>query len=605
MNYPLISEYIEAVKAAEDNFKELTYLRPVLDNDAQPVMTSGNFAVVFKMQDKETGKFYALKCFTKEQEGRAEAYHQIAEELKDVDSPYLVSLRYLDKELFVDTEQTTETEFPVLLMDWVEGKTLDKCLRENLDDKYALEMLAYRFSQLAQWLIPQPFAHGDLKPNNILVREDGTLVLVDYDGMYVPAMKGQKARELGSPDFRHPLMTENDFDESIDVFPFISILLSIKAISINPYLLEKYGAADRLLFSANDYRKPCECMFLKQIFPSEDNSLNRLISILILYLDNYSFNIETDSWCIKQSDLNCFNTKVSINDVIDKYVDIWGNEYSKDKKRLLKVGHPNGYSYDYGGYVRYELEKGLKVICDNAFVGNVCWPDSAAMPARASLATYSVLQNSIIAIGDYAFKGNSIFDTFVIPESLIYMGRNPFALTDVYDIEDHSGNYYVTYRTALYTKDKKTLIHDFKERSGWYRLPKYVECIGEYSFSRFSFEREIECNNILYLSLPDSVKRIEDYAFMNCNLVEIRMPRNIEYIGHNIFKNCHNLREIRVPKESLETYKILLPEQYHRLLRIEVPILDEQSYADYVDFLDEMQEYENEIEYADYIANRD
>ena len=95
-------------------------------------------------------------------------------------------------------------------MDWVEGKTLDKYLRENLDDKYALEMLAYRFSQLSQWLILQPFAHGDLKPDNILVREDGMLVLVDYDGMYVPAMKGQKARELGSPDFRHPLRTENE-----------------------------------------------------------------------------------------------------------------------------------------------------------------------------------------------------------------------------------------------------------------------------------------------------------------------------------------------------------------------------------------------------------
>ena len=167
MNYPLISEYIEAIKAAKDNFEKLTNLRAVLGDDGQPVLTSGNFAVVFKMKDEETGKFYALKCFTKEQEGRAEAYHQIAEKLKDVDSPYLVSLRYLEKELFVDTEQTDETEFPVLLMDWVEGKTLDKYLRENLDDKYALEMLAYRFSQLAQWLIPQPFAHGDLKPIGI------------------------------------------------------------------------------------------------------------------------------------------------------------------------------------------------------------------------------------------------------------------------------------------------------------------------------------------------------------------------------------------------------------------------------------------------------
>ena len=192
MNYPLISDYIEAIKSAEDNFEELTTLRAVLGNDGQPVMTSGNFAVVFKMKDEETGKCYALKCFTKEQEGRPEAYKQIAEELKDVDSPYLVSIRYFDKELFVDTEQTDETEFPVLLMDWVEGKTLDKYLRENLDDKYALEMLAYRFSQLTQWLIPQPFAHGDLKPDNILVREDGTLVLVDYDGMYVPAMKAKR-----------------------------------------------------------------------------------------------------------------------------------------------------------------------------------------------------------------------------------------------------------------------------------------------------------------------------------------------------------------------------------------------------------------------------
>ena len=96
MNYPLISDYIEAIKSAEDNFKELTNLRPVLGDDGQPIMASGNFAVVFKMEDEQSGKLYAIKCFTKEQEGRAEAYKQIAEELKDVDSPYLVSIRYLD-----------------------------------------------------------------------------------------------------------------------------------------------------------------------------------------------------------------------------------------------------------------------------------------------------------------------------------------------------------------------------------------------------------------------------------------------------------------------------------------------------------------------------
>ena len=108
MNYPLISEYIEAIKSAEDNFKELSYLRPVLGDDGLPVMTSGNFAVVFKMKDEQSGKFYAVKCFTKEQEARAEAYREITKELNDVSSPYLVSIRYLDKDLFVDTGQTTE-----------------------------------------------------------------------------------------------------------------------------------------------------------------------------------------------------------------------------------------------------------------------------------------------------------------------------------------------------------------------------------------------------------------------------------------------------------------------------------------------------------------
>ena len=292
MNYPLISEYIESIKAAEDNFEELSYLKPVLGDDGLPVMTSGNFAVVFKMEDEQSGKFYAVKCFTKEQKGRAGAYREIAKELGKVLSPYILSVQYLDKELFVDTDQTTETEFPVLLMDWVEGKTLDKYLRENLDDKYALEMLAYRFCQLAQWLIPQPFAHGDLKPDNILVREDGTLVLVDYDGMYVPAMKGQKARELGSRDFRHPLRTEEDFDEHIDDFSFVSILLSLQAISLNPQLLEEYGAVDRLLFSERDYRNIDENPIIDLLYSYNNPEINVITSIFVsLLIRKFCFTI--------------------------------------------------------------------------------------------------------------------------------------------------------------------------------------------------------------------------------------------------------------------------------------------------------------------------
>lgn len=295
MQYPLISEYVDAIRSAEDNLDKLRDLRPVFDSNGTPIMSSGNFAVVFKMRSERDDKLYALKCFTKEQEGREEAYRQIADELEFVQSTYLAKVTYYDRELFVDTQSSDDNEFPVLLMDWVEGETLDKYIRQNINDTYALEILAYNFSRLAMWLLQQPFAHGDLKPDNILVYEDGSLTLVDYDGMFVPAMQGQKSRELGCPDFRHPLRTEDDFNEHIDDFPAISILLSFRLIASDPSLLDKYGASDRLLFSESDYRNLSSCELLKSIFPSEHTEINALIGLfMITLLQKYlivSFNL--------------------------------------------------------------------------------------------------------------------------------------------------------------------------------------------------------------------------------------------------------------------------------------------------------------------------
>ena len=253
MQYPLISEYVRAIQDATDNLGELAHLVPVLDDHGEPYRSSGAFAVVFKMKDEQTGKCYALKCFTEEQEGRAEAYRQIADELEFVDSTYITSVKYLEKEIFVDSS-CEEDEFPVLLMDWIDGETMETYIAENNQDNYAMAMLCYRFCKMAAWLRSQPFAHGDIKPDNIMVRPDGNLTLVDYDGMFVPAMKGQKSPTIGTKDFSHPLRTVDDFDETIDDFALASIALSLKAISLKPSLLDEYGAADRLLFSAEDYR---------------------------------------------------------------------------------------------------------------------------------------------------------------------------------------------------------------------------------------------------------------------------------------------------------------------------------------------------------------
>ena len=282
MQYPLISEYVRAIQDASNNLDELAHLVPVLDDHGEPYRSSGAFAVVFKMKDEQTGKCYALKCFTEEQEGRAEAYCQIADELEFVDSSYITSVKYLDKEIFVDSS-CEEDEFPVLLMDWINGETMENYIAENYQDNYAMAMLCYRFCKMAAWLRSQPFAHGDIKPDNIMVRPDGNLTLVDYDGMFVPAMKGQKSPTIGTKDFSHPLRTVDDFDETIDDFALASIALSLKAISLKPSLLDEYGAADRLLFSAEDYRDLSKSKVMSALQElMNDEEVNTLLSMFLL-----------------------------------------------------------------------------------------------------------------------------------------------------------------------------------------------------------------------------------------------------------------------------------------------------------------------------------
>ena len=298
MQYPLISEYVRAIQDASNNLDKLAHLVPVLDDHGEPYRSSGAFAVVFKMKDEQTGKCYALKCFTEEQEGRAEAYRKIADELECVDSSYITSVKYLDKEIFVDSS-CEEDEFPVLLMDWIEGETMENYIAANYQDNYAMAMLCYRFCKMAAWLRSQPFAHGDIKPDNIMVRPDGSLTLVDYDGMFVPAMKGQKSPTIGTKDFSHPLRTVDDFDETIDDFALASIALSLKAISLKPSLLDEYGAADRLLFSVNDYNKLCKINLWKKLSKIKNMEIKKLQTCLRLAENRQNYDNLLIS-CVKE-----------------------------------------------------------------------------------------------------------------------------------------------------------------------------------------------------------------------------------------------------------------------------------------------------------------
>ena len=57
------------------------------------------------------------------------------------------------------------------------------------------------------------------------------LQLVDYDGMFVPALKGLKATENGHDYFQHPNRNLDSYSTNLDNFSVLVIYLSILAVS--------------------------------------------------------------------------------------------------------------------------------------------------------------------------------------------------------------------------------------------------------------------------------------------------------------------------------------------------------------------------------------
>ena len=513
MQYPLISEYVKAIQDVGDNLDKLAYLTPVLDDHGEPYRSSGAFAVVFKMQDKSTGKYYALKCFTEEQEGRADAYRQIADELDMVDSPYITSVKYMEKELFVDS-QCEEDEFPVLLMDWVEGETMETYISANYCNQYAMSMLCYRFGKMAAWLRTQSFAHGDVKPDNIIVRPDGSLTLVDYDGMFVPSMKGCKSPTVGTKDFCHPLRTVDDFDETIDDFSLASIALSLKAISMNSTLLDTYGASDRLLFSEDDYRNPSNSKVisaLKELMYDKDFCTLYSLFMLALArkeLSACSFRLFIGEKPLLPQTIEDLSTEVTEDELNEAFIDEWGVKYSKDGRKLLKA--PQGLKGN------YSVKVGTRIICDDAF-------------SKCSSLTSIVISNSVVSIGDGAFKFSSL-SNIVIPDSMTSIGSGAFwgccSLSNVV------------------VPDSVTSIGNgaFRSCSSLSNviIPNSVTSIGNGTF--------YGCRSLSNIGIPSCVTNIANFLFCGCrSLSDIVIPDSVTSIGIGAFSNCRFLSNIVIP----------------------------------------------------------
>ena len=522
MQYPLLSEYVSAITHASENLDQLKHLEVVQDEHGEPYRSSGAFAVVFKMRDPHTGQLYALKCFTEEQEGRAEAYRKIEEELEVAGTTYFTSMRYYERELFVDSSVSSESEFPVLLMDWVDGSTMELYIREHYHDSYAMEMLCYRFCRLAAYLRSQPFAHGDVKPDNIMVSDTGTLTLIDYDGMFVPSMQGESSPTLGTEEFRHPLRTPELFDATIDDFALASIALSLRAIALDSQLLDQYGAPDRLLFSASDYRDLAQSKVMQAIWRLvSDKALCKLVGLFVLAyaeqsLASTSFQLFSTTRPEKPVVVP-LSTEVTDEDLAEAYIDEYGVKFSPDRKRLLEAPRD---------LVSYTIPDTVTAICNFAFSHSFFCSSISEL----------TIPNSVTAIGDSAFADCSDLTSLTIPDSVTTIGANPFSGPKL-KLNNRSPHFYLE-GNVLFTADKSQLIAYCSTQAS-YTIPNSVTSIGDGAF---------RCSHLTSLTIPDTVTSIGDSAFYWCSsLISLTIPNSVTSIGDSTFRLCSSLTSLTIP----------------------------------------------------------
>ncbi|MFE7889113.1 hypothetical protein [Streptomyces sp. NPDC057412] len=274
--FPTGANYAEALQHPELCFRDpdlrhgTVQQSPVLG----PKAISGNFASVFSVTARD-GQRYALKCFTRDTSAIGVRYTAISAALRALDTgglsqPWPVRFEFLEQGVLALGDW-----FPVVRMAWVQGTDLISWIDRHRHDSAAVHALADRFLALAGDLEDHGIAHGDLQHGNILVADDNTLRLVDYDGMYVPALKGEAATENGHRNYQSPQRGAADFGPAMDRFSAWLIHLSLLAVAADPGLWTQLHdtQGEYLILSESDFKDPATSLAWPLLLGHSDQRL--------------------------------------------------------------------------------------------------------------------------------------------------------------------------------------------------------------------------------------------------------------------------------------------------------------------------------------------
>ena len=150
------------------------------------------------------------------------------------------------------------------------------------------------------------------------------------------------------------------------------------------------------------------------------------------------------------------------------------------------------------------------------------------------------IPNSVLFIGYSAFAYCSGLSSVIIPSSVISIGNSAFENCGnlssiiveqgniIYDSRDNCNAVIETETNTLVLACKTTVI------------PNSVTAIGYGAFQG--------CANLNSITIPNSITRIGEYAFYGCEgLTSISLPNSVKSIESGAFSSCLNLASVTIP----------------------------------------------------------
>lgn len=155
--------------------------------------------------------------------------------------------------------------------------------------------------------------------------------------------------------------------------------------------------------------------------------------------------------------------------------------------------------------------------------------------------TYSALNEITIANGVeeiYSAFGHCKLKKLVIPASVTKIERLVYGDCDVEELSVSPGNKtYYSVDNYILTKEGNTVIAGILSRNA---IPAVAEEIGQFAFARHDYVEE--------MIIPANIKRICSFAFWNCANLKKVLFEGGGVIGESSFLECKNLISVRFSK---------------------------------------------------------